>query len=140
MIGSTCSIGAPTMLARSTLERSSNRTPTSNTKEILILVQPMHGMACLMIYIFTFDTFIIGPESDHWLCLSLTHSLTPQLTDSRLVNLIDVTLTCEDANSKLVEVVTVGNVDAEKRVDDSLMQIWKLKFGHRGKFLLRFLA
>ena len=44
MIGSTCSIGAPTMLARSTLERSSNRTPTSNTKEILILVRPMHGM------------------------------------------------------------------------------------------------
>ena len=35
---------------------------------------------------------IIGPESDHWLCLSLTHWLTDSLTDCRLVNLIDVTL------------------------------------------------
>ena len=43
----------------------------------------------------------IGPESDHWECLSVTHSLT----NCRLVNLIDVTLACEDGNSKLVEVV-----------------------------------
>ena len=35
------------------------------------------------------------------------------LTDSCLVDFIDVTLTCEDANSKLVEVVTVADVDAE---------------------------
>ena len=34
-------------------------------------------------------------------CHLLTHSLTHSLTDSRLVNLIDVTLACEDANSKL---------------------------------------
>ena len=33
------------------------------------------------------------------------------LTDCCLVNLIDVTLACEDANSKLVDVVTV--VDEE---------------------------
>ena len=32
--------------------------------------------------------------------------------------LIDVTLACEDANSKLVEVVNVADVDDEKRVDD----------------------
>ena len=51
---------------------------------------------------------IIGPESDHWLYFSLTHS--------RLVNLIDVTLACEDGNSKLVEVVTVVDVDDEDRV------------------------
>ena len=57
------------------------------------------------------------------------------LTPSCLVNLIDVTLACEDANSKLVEVVTVANIDAEKCVDDSLVQIWKLKFGHKVKFL-----
>ena len=44
---------------------------------------------------------------------SLTHSLTNSLTDSCLVNLIDVTLACEDANSKLVEVVTVADVDNE---------------------------
>jgi len=42
-----------------------------------------------------------------------------------------VTLACEDDNSKLVEVVTVANVDDEKRVDNSLVQIWKVKFGHK---------
>ena len=63
---------------------------------------------------------IIGPESDHWLCLSLTDSLTHSLTPWPLAdlmavndaNLIDVTLACEDANSKIVEVVTVADVDA----------------------------
>ena len=59
--------------------------------------------------------FFIGPESNHWLCLSLTHSLTDSLTICRLVNLIDVTLVCEDGNSKLVEVVTVVDVDDEKQ-------------------------
>ena len=51
-----------------------------------------------------------------------------------MVHLIDVTLACEDGNSKLVEVVTVVNIDDEKRFDDSCMQIWKLKFGHEAKF------
>ena len=44
----------------------------------------------------------IGPESDHWDCLSLTHysdSLIGSLTDSCLVNMIDVTMACEDDNS-----------------------------------------
>ena len=63
------------------------------------------------------------------------HSLTDSLTDSCLVNLIDVTLACEDGNSKLVEVVTVVEVDDEKRVDNSLVQIWKVNFGHKVKFL-----
>ena len=40
------------------------------------------------------------------------HSLTDSLTDCRFVNLIDVTLAPEDGNSKLVEVVTVADVDA----------------------------
>ena len=44
--------------------------------------------------------------------LTVTHSLT----DSCLVNLIDVTLACEDANSKLAEVVTVADVDTEDHV------------------------
>ena len=48
--------------------------------------------------------------------------------------MIDETLACEDANSKLVEAVTVADGDAEKRVNDSLAQIWKLKFGHKAKF------
>ena len=74
--------------------------------------------------------FFIGPESDHWECLSVTNSLT----DSCLVNLIDVTLACEDANSKLAEIVTVAHVDAEDHVGNSLLQILKLRFGHEVKF------
>ena len=42
-----------------------------------------------------------------------------------------MTLACEDANSKLVEVVTVANVDDEDRVGNSLLQIWKLMFGNK---------
>ena len=42
-----------------------------------------------------------------------------------------MTLACEDDNSKLVEVVTVANVYDEKRVVNSLVQIWKVKFGHK---------
>ena len=37
----------------------------------------------------------------------------------------------------LVEVVTVADVDAKKLVDDSLVQIWKMKFGHKIEFLSR---
>ena len=44
-----------------------------------------------------------------------------------------MTLACEDVISKLVEVVTLADVDAEKYVDDILGQNWKLvtklKFG-----------
>ena len=43
----------------------------------------------------------IGPESDHWLCLSLTN----WLTHCRLVNLIDVTLACKDDNSNLLRLL-----------------------------------
>ena len=64
----------------------------------------------------------------------VSNSLTQSLTNCRLVNLIDVTLACEDDNSKLVGVVTVADVDDEKRFDDSFMQFWKLKFGHKAKF------
>ena len=44
--------------------------------------------------------------------------------------LIDVTLACADANSKLVEIVTVADVDDVDRVGNSLLQIWKLRFAH----------
>ena len=44
-----------------------------------------------------------------------------------------MTLACEDGNSKLVEVVTVVNVDDEDRVGNSLLQIWELRFGHKAK-------
>ena len=63
----------------------------------------------------------------HGQCVSATHSLT----HSFLVNLIYVTLACEDAYSKLVEVVTVADVDDEKCFEDSFMQIWKLKFVYK---------
>ena len=49
-----------------------------------------------------------------------------------------MTLACEDANSKLVEVVTVADVDDEPCFDDSFVKIWKLKFGHKAKFCLDF--
>ena len=51
-----------------------------------------------------------------------------------------MTLACEAANSKLelkVEVVSVADADAEKRVDDSLVHIWKLQFGQQVKILFR---
>ena len=44
-----------------------------------------------------------------------------------------MTLACEDAYSKLVEVVVVADVDDENRVGNSLLQIWKLRFGHKAK-------
>ena len=66
--------------------------------------------------LFIFPHIFIGPESDHCLLLSLTPWC--------LVNLIDVTLACEDANSKLVDVVTVTvtvTVADEDRVDNNLL-------------------
>ena len=47
-----------------------------------------------------------------------------------------MTLRCEDANSKLVEVFTVADVDAEDHVGNSLL-IWELTFGHKVKLLFR---
>ena len=56
------------------------------------------------------------------------------------LNLFDVTLACKDANSKLVDIVTVADVDDEDRDGNSLLQIWKLWFGHKAKLLFRFRA
>jgi len=50
--------------------------------------------------------------------------------------LIDVSLACEDGNSKLVEVITVV-VDAEDNVGNSLLQIWGLTFGSKAKLMFR---
>ena len=85
-------------------------------------------------FLFTSLLFLSDPSP----IIALATLVTYSLTNSCLVNLIDVTLACQDANSKLVEVVTVADVDAEKRVDDSLVQIWKLKFGHTSKFCFDF--
>ena len=55
------------------------------------------------------------------------HSLTDWLTHSLLLGkLYWLTLTCEDANLKLVDVVTVADDD---RFGNNLLQIWKLRFG-----------
>ena len=59
------------------------------------------------------------------------------LTDSCLVNLIDVTLASEDANSKLVNVVTVADED---RVGNNLLRISKLRFCQKTKLLFRLWA
>ena len=67
----------------------------------------------------------------------VSDSLTDSLTNSCLVNLIDVTLTCEDVNSKFVEVVTVAGVDAKDHVGNSLLQIRELTFGPKAKLLFR---
>ena len=40
-----------------------------------------------------------------------------------------MTLACEDANSKLVDIVTVADVDDEDHVGNSLLQILELRFG-----------
>jgi len=42
--------------------------------------------------------------------------------------LIDVNLVCEDAYSKVVEIVTVVGVSEKDRVGNILLQIWKLNF------------
>ena len=55
------------------------------------------------------------------------------LTNCCLVDLIDVTLACEDAYSILVEVFTVADIDDEDRVGNSLLQISKLRFGPKAK-------
>ena len=41
-----------------------------------------------------------------------------------------MTLACGDVFSKLVEVFTVADVSDEDCVGNSLLQIWKLRFGH----------
>ena len=42
--------------------------------------------------------------------------------------MIDVTLACEDPNSKLVNIVTIAGED---RVGNNLLQILKLRFGQK---------
>ena len=39
-----------------------------------------------------------------------------------------MTLAFEDANSKFIDVFTVADVDAEERVDNSLVEMLKLTF------------
>ena len=47
-----------------------------------------------------------------------------------------MTLRSEDANSKIVAVVSVADVDAEDHVGNSLF-IWELTLGHKASLLFR---
>ena len=78
-----------------------------------------------------FDFVFVRPDSDHQQPLLLTESVT----DSHSVDLVNVTLACEDAYSKLVDVVTVADIydEIENCVSNSLLQIQKLRFGHGHK-------
>ena len=51
-----------------------------------------------------------------------------------------MTLACEDPYSKLVEVVTVADIDGEDHVGNSLLQIWELTFGPKAKLLFKLLS
>ena len=46
-----------------------------------------------------------------------------------MVDFTNVTLAFKDANSKLLDVVSVADVDAKERIVDSLATILMLKFG-----------
>ena len=83
---------------------------------------PHFAIVCGANHLDIVQSIFIEPESDHCLPLSVTDSLTDTLTP---VNLIDVTLACEGAYSKLVEVVTVNDVSDEDHVGTSLLQIWR---------------
>ena len=51
-----------------------------------------------------------------------------------------MTLAFEDANSKLVEVFIVADVDDEDGVGNSLLQIWELRFGQKAKKEIQILS
>ena len=66
--------------------------------------------------------------------------VTHSHTNCCLVDSTHVTLECEDANSKLVEVVTFADVDAVDHVGNNLLQIYELRFGPKTKLLFRLRA
>ena len=53
---------------------------------------------------------------------SLSSKLTDSITHSCYVDWNDVTLACEDANSKLVDVLTVADVDVDD--EDLETEVW----------------
>ena len=55
--------------------------------------------------------------------MAMATLVTNPFTNCGLVNLIEVALASEDANSKLVEVGTVADIDAKKCVDGSWVRI-----------------
>ena len=51
-----------------------------------------------------------------------------------------MSLACEDANSKLVKVANVANVDDEDHVGNSLLHTWELRLGNKAQLLFRLSA
>ena len=51
-----------------------------------------------------------------------------------------MTVACENVNSKLVEVVTLADVDEEDCFCNTLLQIWRLRFGNKAKLSVRLQA
>ena len=84
-------------------------------KRTLLLSTSSLNLLLFMVQI----TVFIRHEADHWLPLSVTHLLT----DCCLVDLTDVTLAFEDANSKCLDVNSVADADAKECVDNRLYQI-----------------
>ena len=64
----------------------------------------------------------------------VTHSVTNSLTHSLLFSKLE---SDHCLPTKLVEVDTVVEVDDEDRIGNSLLQIWKLRFGYKVKLLFR---
>ena len=58
---------------------------------------------------------------------SMSTLVTNSLTHSCLADLADMTMALEDAYSKLLDIVSVADVDSEERVDDRLLEILKLR-------------
>ena len=67
-----------------------------------------------------FSVFLLEPSP---IISNPCQQLTYWLADSCLVDLFDVTLACESAYSKLVDVVAVADVGDEDHVENSLLQI-----------------
>ena len=74
-------------------------------------------------YFCQFETFLFFLLEPSPIIGNPCQQLTYWLADSCLVDLFDVTLACENAYSKLVDVVAVADVGDEDHVDNSLLQI-----------------
>ena len=56
-----------------------------------------------------------------------THPIGPKFSALKIKWAAQIFRSREDANSKLVEVVTAAKVDDEDRAGNSLLQIWELR-------------
>ena len=101
------------------------------TDDEVKLVRIWHFCLCYA-YLSNYVIFI-GPKSDHWECLSLTHSLTNYLLSSNLD-------WCDPGmwrwQLKLVEVIRVAHVDDKKRLCFVEMLIfgWDFEVGAWSRF------